>query len=192
MGNFLSIDGISPFASSEITKYLCDNLSYIYQNNIPIIFLCIGSDRSTGDSLGPLVGYKLNSFNKFQSNNIYIYGSLESPIHSLNIEETLNKINSNFKDPYIIAIDSCLGSVHDIGKIFIDNIPLHPGLGINKSLPPVGNISIKGIVNISGTLEFIMLQNTRLYTVMALADSIAEGIKHFIKKVSANNFYVVK
>ena len=37
MGNFLSIDGISPFASSEITKYLCDNLSYIYQNNIPII-----------------------------------------------------------------------------------------------------------------------------------------------------------
>ncbi len=27
--------------------------------NQEIIILCIGSDRSTGDSLGPLIGYKL-------------------------------------------------------------------------------------------------------------------------------------
>ena len=25
-----------------------------------VLFLCIGTDRSTGDSLGPLIGYKLN------------------------------------------------------------------------------------------------------------------------------------
>ena len=24
-----------------------------------VVFLCIGTDRSTGDSLGPLIGYKL-------------------------------------------------------------------------------------------------------------------------------------
>ena len=24
-----------------------------------VLFLCIGSDRSTGDSLGPIIGYKL-------------------------------------------------------------------------------------------------------------------------------------
>ena len=26
-----------------------------------VLFLCIGTDRSTGDSLGPLIGYKLRS-----------------------------------------------------------------------------------------------------------------------------------
>lgn len=189
MTNFISIDGVSPFASSEITNYLYHNLLPIYQSNIPIIFLCIGSDRCTGDSLGPLIGYKLNNI---KANNIYIYGSLESPIHSLNLEDVLNRITSNFAKSYIIAIDSCLGSIHDVGKIFIDETSLNPGLGLKKNLPSVGNMSIKGIINISGSLEFIMLQNTRLYTVMSLADSIANGIKNFIKKASENTYSIDK
>ena len=180
MKDFVSIDGISPFAPSEISNYLFENLSLILKNNRPIIFLCIGSDRSTGDSLGPLVGYKIKHLSQ---KNIFIYGSLESPIHSLNLSDILNKINNNFINPYIIAIDSCLGNVQDIGKVIIENSPLSPGLGVKKDLPTVGNMSIKGIINISGSLEFIMLQNTRLYTVMSLADSISKGIELFINKV---------
>ena len=57
-------------------------------------------------------------------------------------------------NPYIIAIDSCLGSLNNIGKIFIKNSPLLPGLALNKELPPVGEMSITGIVNISGNLNF--------------------------------------
>ena len=44
-------------------------------------------------------------------------------------------------------------------------------------------MSIKGIVNISGNLEFMLLQNTRLFVVMALADSISNGIQHCISKL---------
>lgn len=40
-------------------------------------------------------------------------------------------------------------------------------------------MNITGIVNISGSFEFLVLQNTRLYTVMNLADSISRGIYHF-------------
>ena len=43
-------------------------------------------------------------------------------------------------------------------------------------------MSITGIVNISGKFEFIVLQNTRLATVMSLADTISNGIYHFILK----------
>ena len=178
------IDGISPFASSEIGKYLLENLSYTLTSNRPIIFLCIGSDRSTGDSLGPLIGYKLKNINK---NHIYIYGSLENPIHSLNLSSMLDKINNNFKNPFIIAIDACLGNIQDVGKIIIEDSPLYPGLGVKKELPPVGDISIKGVVNISGSLDFTILQNTRLYTVMSLADSIFNGISYFLKKSFNNN-----
>lgn len=65
-----------------------------------------------------------------------------------------------------------------------------PGLALNKNLPPIGNMSITGVVNISGSFEFMVLQNTRLYTVMSLADSISNGIYHFIlKSVGGKKYY---
>lgn len=179
MCEIFSIDSSSFTAYIKIKDYLLNELQPILNENRPIIFICIGSDRSTGDSLGPLVGYKLKSLPR---NNIYVHGTLENPIHAKNIVSMLDEINSSFKNPYIIAIDSCLGSLNNIGKIFIQKKPLLPGLALNKKLPAVGEMSITGIVNISGSFEFLVLQNTRLNTVMNLADSISRGIYYFILK----------
>ena len=180
MKDMCCIDGFSPTSSSEIKAYFIKNLKPIIADNRDIIFLCIGTDRSTGDSLGPLIGYKLKPI---IPKNIYVYGSLESPIHATNILTILDKIKINFNNPYIVAIDAALGSVHNIGKIIIENKPLSPGAAFNKSLPSIGNMSIKGIVNISGCMDFTLLQNTRLYTVMTLADSISNGISLFCKLI---------
>ena len=181
--NKLSIDSLFPTSYIELGEFLYENLKGIINENREIIFICIGTDRCTGDSLGPLVGYKLKSFyREMPKNNIYIYGSLESPVHSKNISNIIDKIKANFDNPFIIAIDSCLGKINNIGKVFVNNNPIFPGLAVNKELPPVGDLSITGIVNISGNYEFIILQNTRLYTVMSLADCISQGIIHFINK----------
>lgn len=174
-----SIDALSINSSIKIKNYLLKELNPIIAQNRPIIFVCIGTDRSTGDSLGPLVGYRLKYLSK---NNIHIYGTLEHPIHANNIVESLDEIRFNFVNPYIVAIDSCLGCLNNIGKVFIQKKALLPGLAMNKSLPSVGEMSITGIVNISGTFEFLVLQNTRLYTVMTLADAISKGISYFIMK----------
>lgn len=184
MKNYFSVDSNSPLASSQIKEYLFSKLEDILNENRAIIFLCIGTDRVTGDTLGPLIGYKLKNLRK---NNIFVYGTLENPVHSCNLVEILNKIDENFTHPYIIAIDACLGTVQNIGKVFIENKPLNPGLAVNKDLPPVGDMSITGVVNISGYLEFMVLQNTRLYTVMTLADCISSGISSVILKLSSNN-----
>ena len=181
--NKLSIDSLFPTSYIELGEFLYENLKEFINKNREIIFICIGTDRCTGDSLGPLVGYKLKSFYKqMPKNNIYIYGSLESPVHSKNISNIIDKIKVNFDNPFIIAIDSCLGKINNIGKVFVNNNPIFPGLAVNKELPPIGDLSITGIVNISGNYEFIILQNTRLYTVMSLADCISQGIIHFINK----------
>lgn len=189
MNKPFSIDSLSPNSYLEIRDYLYGNLKDVLASNRDIIFICIGTDRCTGDSLGPLIGYKLKIISK---NKIHIYGSLETPVHSQNLNEIINKINLNFINPYIIAIDSCLGKINNIGKVFIDKNPIRPGLAVNKNLPPVGDLSITGIVNIGGNFEFIVLQNTRLYTVMSLADCISKGIYHFILKVSKEFEYINK
>jgi len=158
---------------------LSDIMVPIVKEHRPIVFLCIGTDRSTGDSLGPLVGDKLKFLIR---DKVFLYGNLEHPVHAKNLAETLNTIYGLYNNPFIIAVDASLGNLQNIGKIYVENKPLSPGAAMNKDLPQVGDISITGIVNISGALEFMVLQNTRLFTVMHLADIISKGIYHSILK----------
>ena len=169
------VDSNSNFAlfnfSNLVFKYLSNDLKEIND----LIILCIGTDRSTGDSLGPLVGHKLLPIIKHYE-NIYLYGHLNEPVHAKNIEETIEKLYKDFENPYIVAIDSSLGMADKIGYLSIKNSPLSPGSGVNKVLPPVGDISITGIVNIAGMMEYMVLQNTRLSIVMNMAEIIYKSL----------------
>lgn len=151
-------------------------LNILNENDIgnrEIVILCIGSDRSTGDSLGPLIGHKLS---KYRIPRVTIYGTLNSPVHAANLSEKIEQINSSHKLPFIIAIDASLGTLEHVGFITIGRGPLRPGLGVNKELPSVGDIHITGIVNFSGMMESLLLQTTRLSKVMSLADIITKGL----------------
>ncbi|MFA9397481.1 MAG: spore protease YyaC [Clostridiaceae bacterium] len=164
---------------------LCKILTPIIKSKKSVVFLSIGTDRSTGDSLGPLIGDRLKSLKR---DGVYFYGSLENPVHAKNLKETLKFINKEHNKPFIIAIDASLGCIQNIGKIYLENKPICPGSALNKNLPKVGNYSITGIVNISGTLDFMVLQNTRLYTVMKLADIIYKGIYHSLLEIYGNKY----
>ncbi|HJV44391.1 MAG TPA: spore protease YyaC [Bacillota bacterium] len=137
-----------------------------------LVFLCIGTDRCTGDALGPLVGMFLEEA-KLQS--CLVWGTLESPVHALNLQKTIDQLQT-LSSPLVISIDACLGLTNHIGDVQIVNGPLKPGLGVKKVLPAVGDFHIKGIVNASGFLESMVLQNTRLNIVMSLAKIISEAI----------------
>ena len=108
------------------------------------------------------------------------------------MDKVRNRIISNFNNPFIVAIDSCLGSPKNVGKIIIEEKPLYPGAALNKQLNPIGDIRIVGVVNIVGESEFIILQNTRLYTVMNLADIISKGISSFIINNSKKKLLDIK
>jgi putative sporulation protein YyaC len=139
-----------------------------------IVIVCIGTDRSTGDSLGPLVGTKLKQKGVIP---YHIYGTLEQPIHAVNLEVSYNEIKEKHPTAKIIAVDACLGRFKSIGFISIGKGSIKPGAGVNKTLPSVGDFFINGIVNISGMMEYFVLQNTRLHLVMSMAEIIAEGIQ---------------
>ncbi len=168
------------YSVHEFSKTLHDMIQRKSFRNRQLVFLCIGSDRATGDCLGPIIGYKLS---KLQPQNIILYGTLDQPVHAKNLSETMNQIYQNHHNALVIAIDASLGKSAHIGYITLGEGPLLPGAGVDKALPPVGDIFITGIVNFSGMLDHMLLQTTRLNVVMILADYICTGISYCIYRL---------
>lgn len=137
-----------------------------------LVFLCIGTDRATGDCLGPLLGEKLTD----SSLPFPIHGTLQHPVHAQNLAETIRIINTEYKNPFIVAVDASLGTEEHIGYITLGVGALKPGAGVSKDLPQIGHMFITGIVNKSGKSDQLLLQTTRLQLVMQLATLISLGI----------------
>lgn len=160
---------------AAVIEMMSRHLSDIYASlpaDRPIVIVCVGTDRSTGDALGPLVGTNLL---KYPLSGYHLYGTLEQPVHAMNLADTVAEIEQRFYHPFIIAIDACLGQLSSVGCIQVANGPLKPGAGVNKDLPSVGDIHVTGIVNVGGFMEYFVLQNTRLSLVMNMADVIARA-----------------
>lgn len=166
-----------PYAKDQFTEEFFKIFSKTFKQG-PVIVLCIGTDRSTGDSLGPLVGEQLRDLCKHAK----ILGSLKEPVHAVNLENVLNEISNTYNNPFIIAVDASLGSLENVGTIKLGYGSIKPGAAVNKDLPPVGNFHITGIVNVGGFMEHIVLQNTRLFTVMKMVDIISDGIADGLKR----------
>ena len=137
------------------------------------VFVCIGSDRITGDCLGPLVGQLL--LTKY-SVPYFVYGTLDFPIHAKNLAATTEFLQSVHPDACVIAIDASLGSYEDIGMIKFGRGGLRAGGAIRKDGPCVGDCYLTGVVNAGGFADHTRLFSTRLYLVHQMAEKIAAGI----------------
>ncbi|CUO51381.1 spore protease YyaC [Clostridium sp. NSJ-49] len=138
------------------------------------VIVCIGTDKCIGDCLGPLVG----TFLEESSFPVPVYGTLQSPIHALNIDKKIDEIKKTHPQATIIGIDACLGDTNSIGEIHVRDYPIHPGKGVGKSLPEVGVASIIGIVDSSDNAEFFTSRGIRLSLVFEMARVICHGLNH--------------
>lgn len=134
-----------------------------------IVFLCIGTDRSTGDALGPLVGSALSKL------GCDVVGTLEQPCDATNLRERLLSIPEG---TIVVAIDACLGQPLSVGCYLTAAGPLVPGQSVRAGLPPVGHYSIAAVVNADSPKPYATLQSTSLHRVMGMADEIVNAIRH--------------
>lgn len=171
------IDAGRPDSKKNISEALKSCIFHHETSWSEIVFLCIGTDRITGDCLGPWVGQLLSPH---IPSDFFVYGTLSFPVHALNLVDTWNYIQHHHPKGLIIAVDASLGQKKHLGYVTIANGALYPGAAIHKQLPSVGHIHITGIVNVSGVLEQLTLQTTRLSTVVFLADTIVQGILEMI------------
>ena len=148
------------------------------ETKAPPVVVCIGSDLAIGDSLGPITGTLLRRQTKsFQS---YIYGTLRSPVTAKEIKYISEFLKQTHPDSKIIAIDAAVGEESEIGLIKVSDAPLCPGMGVNKRLGKVGDISILGVLAKKSAFTYTQLNLTRLNTVYMMADTISKAIIGFL------------
>ena len=160
------------------TYYNKDNANFLISNFIrnniyeKSLVLCIGTDRYIGDCLGPLVGTMLEKMEL----SCPVIGTLDDPIHAVNLKKRLATIQLTYPHHKIIALDACLGAEDNIGSIQLKTGCLFPGKGVGKKLPAVGDISIIGIVDSCENEDFFFLHNIRLNLIMKMAEVISKSI----------------
>ncbi|TBL80699.1 spore protease YyaC [Paenibacillus thalictri] len=134
-----------------------------------IVFLCIGTDRSTGDALGPLVGTMLE-----EEGYPHVFGTLRQPLDASNMITRLKEIPPGKK---VVAIDACIGQLTSVGCYQVSNQPIEPGKAVGMGLPGVGDFGVAAIVNSDGGNKYSILQSTSLYRVMEMAKEIVRAIR---------------
>jgi putative sporulation protein YyaC len=167
------VDSTDPVAVERVAFFLRGLLAEQFPGARGFVVLCIGTDRSTGDCLGPLIGTELAGVGIPE---VTVWGTLDHPVHASNLNQTLRQVDQFNGDRPLIAIDACLGSLDSVGMIALGVGPLRPGAGVNKALPEVGNLYVTGVVNVGGFMEYFVLQNTRLNLVFKMARVIAAGL----------------
>ncbi|MBQ7308364.1 MAG: DUF1256 domain-containing protein [Clostridia bacterium] len=132
------------------------------------VFLCVGSSKVVCDSFSCFVG----SFLKKKNIKAFVYGTLNNPINSLNLDNFLTMLDTYHKDDYIVVVDTRLGK----GK----NIKMSLNIGSLE----VSSLNLKrkiGNCNFTLDIPFEFVSKIDLKTI----------IKYSIK-ASENLFYVHK
>lgn len=142
------------------------------------VVICVGSDLSVGDSLGPVTGTFLAQ--KLRGSNVYVYGTLSKPITAHEVKYTADFIRKTHPQSPVIAIDAAVGVAGDIGLIKISDRSLKPGSGANKKLLALGDISVMGIVAEKSLFNYALFSTTRLNMVYKMAEIIAQGLSDYI------------
>jgi putative sporulation protein YyaC len=134
-----------------------------------LAMLCIGTDRSTGDAYGPLLGTALAD-----QGWPCVIGTMEAPCDANRLREATAYIPA---DVVVIAFDACLGKEDDIGQFSVAEGPLTPAAATGGLHGPVGHYSIAAIVGRRSVKPLWELQSASLRQVMAMADVTARVIQ---------------
>lgn len=144
------------------------------------VIICIGTPKVSGDSLGPRVGDKL--INDF-SIDAYVYGKTSSPVTGLNCKKYFEHIRTHHERSLIIAVDACLGTIADVGKIKYSLDGLRAGSALGKLLGKFGDIGFLGVVAEKCEDNMSSLCACKEENVELLSYKIAKKIQNLIQNL---------
>ncbi|WP_223299009.1 spore protease YyaC [Paenibacillus darwinianus] len=132
-----------------------------------IVMLCIGTDRSTGDAFGPLVGTYLA-----EQGWPHVIGTLREPCDAVRLAAAVAGLP---RDKTVIVFDACVGRPESVGGFLVGPGPLQPAEAVGKQAPPVGDYGAAAVVAKKGLKPYWNLQSASLHMVMGMARDAAEA-----------------
>lgn len=176
----------------EKAKFVQDLQKNIYryrrQNFSDIVILCIGTDKLIGDSIGPVVGQKLKEENIQEK--VSIYGNMKETINFKNAKQVIENIFKSYEKPFIITVDSALGTQAMVREIVVNKGVIRIGKSLGRSICYPSHITIKGVVGENrDTFEenIKTLKKVEPKLIWELSDIMVEGIKQEINKIGIAN-----
>jgi putative sporulation protein YyaC len=152
--------------------------SLIPEGTQHIYVIGIGSNRISGDSLGPFVGTMLkNSY----PNHLTVLGNLQSPLDATTLKPEVTTYPFQ-ENSFVLAVDSVFGSEEMVNSIVVNDGPIVPGIGLGNILPPIGDCSITGVVLENDPDIKNSLLCTDLNLIYTMATSIAKGISLTVRQ----------
>lgn len=177
----------------EKTKFVQDLKkqleTYMYQDFSNIVILCIGSNKMIGDCIGPMVGEKLQSILK-KEKNVIIYGDMKETLNFKNAKKVIENIFEKYKNPFIITVDSALGTKETIENIIVSTGWIKIGNSLGRSICYYSHINIKGVV---GENKVTKKENIKILTtvnptlVIKLSQIITNNLNQIIKEIEITN-----
>jgi putative sporulation protein YyaC len=162
-------ENLSLCIAKTLEKYLISPIE-------SMILLFVGSDSNIGDSLAPICG----SLFECDSGGVFAYGSLVAPITAKEVPFAVEFIKKAHPDSLVVVIDAAIGKSCDVGLIKVQKGGIKPGLGVDKDLPLVGDLSVIGILGEKKGGKALFTVN-KISTVYKMAEKIADGLKIFVK-----------
>ena len=154
------------------------------RSDIPVV-LCIGSDKVTGDILGPEAGRRLIEEYGIRA---YVYGVTGRSVNGANIDKYDGFIREMHADSPIIAVDACLGAKAEIGNIKISGKGIGAGLAVRKSEKRYGDIGVVGIVAENSEDNVMQLISAEYDKVKDLSARVAEYVASNLVSLTAKAF----
>jgi putative sporulation protein YyaC len=139
-----------------------------------LAFLCIGTDRSSGDTLGPLAGTLLE-----ERGYTRVIGTLKRPCDADSWEERLAELRlmQAEEGAVVLAIDACLGNSVSVGLFQTAAGPLEAGRSLKRGLEPVGDYAIAAIVNVNRGNPVRVLETTAFGRVWDMTLQIVAAVE---------------
>ena len=139
------------------------------------VIVCIGSDRVSGDMLGPLVGSSLRERYRL---TCPVYGCVGESVNGVNLEEYLEMVRARHADSLVIAVDAALGKKEDIGSVRLKRGGIKAGGALERQGERIGDLGIVGVVAEEHSPKDVYA--ALLAVPFSLVESLAERIAQII------------
>lgn len=144
-------------------------IRYLVPQPMPII-LCVGSDKISGDCVGPLVGDMLT--NRFGV-RCFVYGVSGRSVNGKNLSEYIDFISKVHPDSPIIAVDACVSNCLAVGTVKVIDGGISPRRAVTNTTKTVGDLGILGVVGKPSTDTLSTLMSVSIDNVIKISFKIA-------------------